>query len=38
MYEELIYEYKAKLVSGDHIQPLESSGAPLIAQGAQTLI
>lgn len=31
--EGLIYEYRAMLVPGDHDQPLESSGAPLLAQG-----
>lgn len=31
--EELIYEYKTMLVPGDHVQPLESSGAPLLAPG-----
>lgn len=33
MWEELIYEYETMLVPGDHVQPLESSGAPLMAQG-----
>ena len=31
MCEELICEYKTMLVPGDHAQPLESSGEPLMA-------
>lgn len=32
MCEELIYEYKTMLVPGDHVQPLESTGTPLMAR------